>query len=230
MRYSWARLIHLKRLLEILVQLCLVLLLPGCLWGNGEGYGNKPIGNSTVTLANGTYYEIVPGFQCAYKRAIEIQDNQISLRDGCTNTSQLISSDLLETDLYQNYIGYEEGIFEKRTTPPDSGNSTESYAEAFCTQALPSVDSYVEVIVKKSGLASNPSAELTAWNGQLLKETHSVQRTDGVEERIYESQDFSLRISQLPLAVQPSKYRGEVVFTEGGILVTRELNCRMLKP
>ena len=230
----------LKRFLNFAVLLLVLVNLSGCLWGNGEGYGNKPKNDPTPSgnsapPEEGTFYEIDPNYECpdthaktAYRRAIELRrDGTVILSNACASATTTLAWVDLELSITRQFLGYRDGVFEKRSAPPTVGNAEETYAEAFCVHPANNGSGYAEIIIKNSQLSGYPMAAIKLWNSELTELAHSVSRTQDQNDIVYEGSDVLLRIETTPLQNGPFKFNGTLELT----LSNEPFNmlCRILK-
>lgn len=224
-------------------------------YGNGSGYGG------TLSLAGMSFYRVDSSYACVpagggtpmrgYRSVLRFPDSQPSYvmiqGDSCgTAESPLCTAtgcaDGLEfPSLYyptgENLLmGYEDGIYESRATPPQLGSASERFVESWCRSTDAGTDEGIDVIVRADMNAVQRSATLiisrspsVSDGGGHLVQAFPVTTSLGSDARTYESPAFSLAIELGSGTPVPHRFPGRLKATIDGKPVESALYCRTVR-
>ncbi len=135
-----------KNFLALVTLLFTLISLPGCVFGNGEGYGFKPVDSAPQIqeAPTETFFELSPGYTCqkdgvtvpSYVRKIQIIVGDVTLfGDACSTSETKIKREDLEFPLVdKSILGYQTSIFERRYEA-EMGIAMTPKVAALCTDA-----------------------------------------------------------------------------------------------
>lgn len=201
--------------------------------GNAEGYAGRK------------FYWIDPDYECtgadgvkvpSYRGVIEVSlENNIIMRgDSCSNVEKVLTREDIEVAADKRILGYQDGIFERRLTPPVPNDKEEPHLVGFCVGVN---NGPLDFIVRARGTPAAYEAIIfhRENGGKVRNKKLPITTSYSNGTRTMESTDPDVRLTAeidvTKLIVRPKAigYVGTMSYIrKSGVTDTENIFCRLL--